>query len=484
MAIRPPILDDHSFDSLVEEMLARIPAHTPERRNPRQGDPGRTLIELFAWLADTILYRANLIPERQRLVFLRLLGIQMRPAIPARGIVTLSIDEEQPTKAITIRPLARVKGPVNFETLSELTVLPVTAESYYKRKLSTDEVSELGVNLVAELQSVYQVDKAEPYITTPIFGDGLPDVTGFDLGERTVDRSLWVALLAADAAVKEQISSTIGESENGGQHVITIGIEPTVTVPELFEEIGPRATVPFVWEVTGVRTKNGKQETEYHRLDLIEDTTNGLTRRGIQRLVLPASEYIDAPTNDVRDDHRAGVGDMPPRLDDVELANRLVAWLRLRPAVGGDNDASLPGNISLSWVGINAVEIDARQTMTGRIVGQSDGSANQEIQLPGQSVDPATLVLQVESKGQGFQTWQPIDDLVFARRDELAYSLESDSGIVRIGNGLRGHLPFRGARVRVEQMRFGGGQSGNLPSGSLADITAKALDGSAVTNLK
>ena len=75
MPIRPPRLDDRRYADLVEELLARIPAHAPEYTDPRPGDPGRTLIELFAWLTDTLLYRANLIPERQRLAFLRLLGV-------------------------------------------------------------------------------------------------------------------------------------------------------------------------------------------------------------------------------------------------------------------------------------------------------------------------------------------------------------------------------------------------------------------------
>jgi hypothetical protein len=74
MPIRPPALDDRRYDDLVAELLARIPAHTPEWTNPRIGDPGRTIIELFAWLGDALLYRVNLIPERQRLAFLRLLG--------------------------------------------------------------------------------------------------------------------------------------------------------------------------------------------------------------------------------------------------------------------------------------------------------------------------------------------------------------------------------------------------------------------------
>ena len=73
MPITPPRLDDRSYEDLVDELLARVPAHTPEWAPAEQGDPGRTLLELFAWLADTVLYRANLIPERQRLAFLKLL---------------------------------------------------------------------------------------------------------------------------------------------------------------------------------------------------------------------------------------------------------------------------------------------------------------------------------------------------------------------------------------------------------------------------
>src|SRR5262249_50728266 len=99
MPIRPPSLDDRTFDDLVDELLARIPAHAPEWTNPRLGDPGRTLIELFAWLADTLLYRANLIPERQRLEFIRLLGVQMRPPVAARGLVSVVLDEDGATDA-------------------------------------------------------------------------------------------------------------------------------------------------------------------------------------------------------------------------------------------------------------------------------------------------------------------------------------------------------------------------------------------------
>src|SRR4051812_33892511 len=106
MPIRPPSLDDRRFDDLVDDLIARIPAHTPEWTNPRLGDPGRTLIELFAWLGDALLYRANLVPERQRLVFLKLLGMGLRPAQPACGIVSLSFAQPTVLDAHTLSPQA------------------------------------------------------------------------------------------------------------------------------------------------------------------------------------------------------------------------------------------------------------------------------------------------------------------------------------------------------------------------------------------
>src|SRR5271166_4743890 len=109
-------------------MLANIPAHTPEWTNPQPGDPGRTLIELFAWLADTILYRANLIPERQRIAFLRLLGQPMQPASAASGILSLAPDPSS-TNSVTMVVGATVSGPPQFETRGEVEVLPITAQA-------------------------------------------------------------------------------------------------------------------------------------------------------------------------------------------------------------------------------------------------------------------------------------------------------------------------------------------------------------------
>lgn len=474
MPILPPSLDDRSYDDLVAELIARIPAHTPEWTNPVPGDPGRTLLELFAWLADTLLYRANLIPERQRLAFLRLLGAPMRGAVAARGVVTLSIDDDERTAPVMLRPGAVVKGPVAFETGREVTVLPVTGEAWCKRPLTPAEADGMGA-LVDGLREVYRLSgRATPYVTTPVFAEGMPEPGGFDLMARTVDRALWFALLAPSAEVRDAVRLGLGSrTPTGSARVLSVGIAPQLAVPALFEEIGPRAAIPHVWEMSGV---DARGEPRYFRLDVLSDsdTTHGLTRRGVIRLVLPtidrsadalpgAVRQIMAPSNDVRERLEAGVGDRPPRLDDAEKAARLVAWLRLRPT-------ARPTELSLSWAGINAVEIDQRRTATSRILGQSDGAADQLLSLPGRNVEPETLAIEVEEESRGWVAWRRIEDLALAGPDAAVFGLDAEAGTIRFGDGVRGRIPDVGRRVRAARVRTGGGGAGNLPAGTLAKV--------------
>ncbi|MCB0253129.1 MAG: putative baseplate assembly protein, partial [Anaerolineae bacterium] len=85
MPLTVPNLDDRNFEQLVAETRARIPVHTPEWTNLNDSDPGITLVQLFAFMTENLLYRSNRIPERNRKKFLSLLNIPLRPASPARG---------------------------------------------------------------------------------------------------------------------------------------------------------------------------------------------------------------------------------------------------------------------------------------------------------------------------------------------------------------------------------------------------------------
>lgn len=463
MPIRPPVLDDRNFDSFVEELIARIPGHTPEWTHVSPGDPGRTLIELFSWMADALLYRVNLIPERQRLAFLRLLGIGVRPAQPARGLVSMQLDDELNT-AVSLLPFTAISKPLPFETRNMVRVVPVQVEVYYKRALTDLEQRDpTTATLITGLQRVYRINgNVRPYTTTPIFTGPIP--AGFDIMQETADRCLWLAILASKPERVTAVRQTLGSVPEGGQALLNIGIVPALEVPALFEEIGPRAQIPTQWEITRV---NDDGDAEYMAVDVIEDSTLGFTQRGVLRIAMPAPQFIQAPSNNVRTRVTAGVGDQPPRLDSAEKADRLIGWLRLRA-----RPETPLTSLKLSWIGVNAVEIDQRQTIRSRVVGVSNGAADQEMTLPGTPVEPGTLVVEVEEEGRGYVQWQQTDDLALMGRDSAVYVLDPEAGIIRFGDGLRGRIPAAGRRVRVLLARIGGGASGNLPPGSITALAA------------
>jgi predicted phage baseplate assembly protein len=491
--IIPPGLDDRRFDDLVQEMLARIPAHTPEWTNPRQGDPGRTLIELFAWLADTILYRANLVPERQRLVFLRLLGQRLHPARPARGIVAISHAQKDATVATRIAPGGRIDGPVPFETLSETTVLPITAEVFYKRALGEGEHTPRMSEVLEGLSAIHGLDGApRGYVTTPLFDGGRAAPDGVEVFGASADRALWLALLAPEAPdptaqpeVNEAARSALGGGDARAPELLTVGVVPALDRPDPFDEVGPRAAVPVLWEIT--TRGRGPRDTGYLTLDPVPDTdtTRGLSRAGVLRLSLPDESRIWAPSNDVGENPRAGVGDAPPRLDDVGKSRRLLAWIRVRPAPGQGEVA-----LRLAWLGTNAVEVAQRVTMGGVVVGTSNGAADQNFSLPAPNVDPDSLAIEVEEPGQGYRPWVRVDDLSAISpdpteaRNAAAFEVDPEAGLIRFGDGVRGRIPERRMRVRLARGHFGGGSAGNLPAGTLSDLSARRVDGSSAPPLE
>jgi len=490
MPIIPPSLDDRRFDDLVDDLIARIPAHTPEWTNPRLGDPGRTLIELFAWLGDTILYRANLIPERQRLVFLKLLGIGLRPARAAQGIVGMSFAQASETAAAIISPGATLPGPVAFETLDETTVLPLNAESYIKRRLSDAEAAFMG-DVIQGLTQVHGIaGEAVAYETNAIFADGGAETSGVDVFSASVDRALWIALLAPPAqrgqdqsTVNDAARTALGGGDSGAPSLLSVGVVPALKLPELFEQVDVPAPVPVQWEIT----TRGRSEldTDYLTLRTVVDSTNGLTRQGVLRFELPSKGYIWSPSNDVGVNSRAGVGDTPPRLDDEAKAARLLAWLRLRPKPG-----EMVNSLQLTWIGVNAVRVEQRVTLAGQVLGVSDGTADQIFQLPRSSVDAETLEIEVEESGKGYQPWQRTDDLAALgadanlARQARAFELDAEAGTVRFGDGVRGRVPERQMRIRLAKGRFGGGRAGNLPAGSLAEVAAERIDKTSAPALK
>lgn len=79
MPIPAPNLDDRTFAQLVEEARNRIIATCPAWTDLSVSDPGMTLVEVFAFLSEAVIYRLNRVPDKVKVAYLNLLGVNLLP---------------------------------------------------------------------------------------------------------------------------------------------------------------------------------------------------------------------------------------------------------------------------------------------------------------------------------------------------------------------------------------------------------------------
>lgn len=519
MTIPVPVLDDRSFDQLVAEAKARIPVHTPEWTNLNDSDPGIAIVELFAFLTENLLYRSNRIPEANRLKFLSMLGISLQPASPGQGLVAFSNDRGQ-LQPLGLAAGTQVRaGQVPFLLQDGLAVLPVTAAAYYKAPQTLDAATQ------ATYQQLYQTFLDTPsdvltfYLPTALDPPttGKPDPV-VDLNV-TIDRSLWLAILAQPGADPDAVRAAIG-----GQ-TLSIGVYPArqaagQVLPPMTTG-GPDVDPGLVFEIaapqpdpTGLSGPGyGIGPANYARLQ-VTYADPVLQAPGVVQVTLPPYEQLLLWNFDPEEE---GTGDYPPRIDDASVTAQLVTWIRLRypplPAssatasaattdsgtstggasasqAGASGDrgcgCGCPGGIAglpttavlatdaasdqpsgqLTWVGLNAATVLQAVPVSQEIVGTGTGTPFQTFSVANTPVvDAGDFLLEVQGP-DGWSAWQPIDDIYAAAADATAYMLDPASGQITGGSGLFGARFPLGAQVRASY-RYGGGPQGQVAVGAI-----------------
>lgn len=130
MALPSPHLDDRHFQHFVDDAKRYIQRRAPEWTDHNVSDPGVTLVEAVAHIADQIVYRLNRVPEKNQLAFLDLIGIALFPPTAARTHVTfwLSAPQEEtvtvPTGAEVATTRTDSADPVVFTTERALAIVP------------------------------------------------------------------------------------------------------------------------------------------------------------------------------------------------------------------------------------------------------------------------------------------------------------------------------------------------------------------------
>ncbi|HSW27505.1 MAG TPA: baseplate J/gp47 family protein, partial [Burkholderiaceae bacterium] len=321
--------------------------------------------------------------------------------------------------------------------------------------------------------AAYQLDASQlpvGYRTQEVFAGGNAEAAGVDLIADSVDGALWIALMAPQAKLLAEARATLAPDANGTPRALNLGLALAQQVPELGEDIGPRARLPMRYELTVAPAQVRAGLPSRVALELLADGSDGLRRSGVLRLGLPALALIGAPDNDPRLNPQAGLGDSPPRLDAEEDAARLIAWLRIAP----QPEATVT-QLRLSWAGLHAVELVQRRALPPRVLGVSDGGSDQSFDLGVAglgSVDPDALRIDVHDSLFGSQTWRAIDDLGRAGPLDPVYRLDAEAGSLHFGDGVHGRVPSAGSQLVALGLFVGGGLGGNLPAATLSTITA------------
>lgn len=463
MPLNRPILDDRSYEQLRDELIRRIPVYAPEWTDHNASDPGITLIELFSFLGENLLYRFNQIPDATYMEYLRLLQIPLRPAAPSHAMVVMSTEKPEGIRVPTETRASA--GDVFFETREEVRVLPLSCLGVSKSaKDAPPTGSEEDKFYRQAMQSAgLKSDKeALPYQSETVSEDGTGEPVDFSIA---VDKTLWVAVLAAKADEMESIKKQLAGHKDAPL-LLNIGFVPDLQIEK--PEKLPVSDYIQRFQCPGERAQNEKSGVDWHistgkydadgipvysKAGIEGDSTDGLTREGVVRLQLPRSP-LEIGDFEVDDPDKTGTGSLPPRLDDEDTEARILFWLK-----ASRTDGKHLGKVV--YVGANATRIVQTVRADAEMLGTGTGQPHQRYTLVHGNVVRDSVVLEVEAH-TGWCPWTETDTLFTSTESDLHFALDAESGTIRFGDGIHGYVPQIGQRIRVRGYRYGGGVRGNV----------------------
>ena len=423
MPLPLPTLDRLTFEELVSEARSSLPALAPGWTDYNAHDPGITLIELLAWLAESASYRLDNIPEASYRAFLRLAGVERRAAQVAKTMLVFKPTGAALNLQSGIAVLSK-NGDVAFQTTAELLV----------------SSAKLRV-LLSSAGGVYEDITARNNTTTSTFlplgikpqpGDAL--YFGFDLALAPADSILrlgvWTSNECADLETRTQLVAEQNKTEGDVACVCPVNF-PTQQWDWL-RHYGAH----MVWEYYA-------NSGQWQALQEVEDDTRALTLSGTVRFKAPADQKSGGVTADYESKYiircrlAHGTYDCPPRIAYVAL-NVVVA----RHAV----DAP---------------------TQTFR----SNGRAAQRFEFDRKPAVADSAKLTVTLNGVADNTWHAATNWDGVGAHQRSYVMNNEVATILFGDGRSGRVPPAGAEIKVNY-QAGGGTSGNVPAKTLVKLAS------------
>jgi predicted phage baseplate assembly protein len=436
-----PNLDNRRYDDIVAEAKSLISRYAPEWTNHNNSDPGITLIQMFAWMTDMLIFRLNQVPELNYIKFLQLLGIELKPALPAHAELTFTLARDDVEfvavpKETQIAVAGGNSDPLIFETQEELLAL--------------------GAKLAA-----VQVFDGYSYTSVTAKNDN-GGQWYYPFGANAREGSALLLGFASPLAFTAQVVNltvlvyTQGLAREGLHCDISLEGMP---IPATLQ-----------WEYW--------DRKQWHPLSMIKDDTRGLTRSG--------HVYFQGPGTDVK---KGKLGDVPQEL----------YWLRCRL-----ERSTYERPPRLTRVLTNTVRAAQVATVRDEVLGGSTGRPNQGVRLAntpviaadqiervigadGHPIDIKHVRLEID-EGGGFQVWEEVDDFYESGEQSSHFVLNRTTGEIRFGDGRRGRIPLANpananTNIVARVYRYGGGSRGNVGAETITSLQSSIPGLDSVTNL-
>ncbi|MBT0772872.1 putative baseplate assembly protein [Kineosporia sp. J2-2] len=414
MGLPSPDLDDRHFQQFVDDAKRHIQRSNPDWTDHNVSDPGITLIEAVAHMADQVVYRLNRVPDKSYLAFLNLLGVRLFPPTAARADVTFWLSAPQPD-AVTLPADTEVATQrtetdeaLVFATERDLVVPPCSLERVGRIPAGRDPQNDASM---IDLTGNVRAERDVPVFSKPPQAD---DALLFGLSTAVPGCAVMLAL----------------DSQVDG-----VGVDPRQP--------------PLRWEAW---TPEGWQECEIE-----DDGTGGLNRAGDVVIHVPAG-HVAARIGG----HEAGwlrclvVAPFPDQ-----------PFFSTSPTIRSADAFTIGGTVA-------AVHA---QAVRNEVLGESTGAPGQRVRVANVPVLAGDPPLLLEVAGDdGWQSWVVVDDFSASGPDDRHVTLEPATGEVTFGPAVRepdgslrryGAVPPRGSVIRAARYRAGGGRSGNVSRGTL-----------------
>jgi predicted phage baseplate assembly protein len=418
------LIDARTYADLKQQALLRIPRYTQEWTDFNESDPGVTLVELFAWLTELMLYQMNRVPDLSYVRFLQLLGQELLPAQPAVAYLTFNPQPGTDVPSVPLRSQISAQGTngetLIFETVEGLGVIPLPLEKVQVfNGVSFEDLTQ--TNLTAG--SSYR-----PFGWTPQVGSAL--YLGFTPPQ--VMPSTPQRLFPQEMRLRVFLPL---EQQAGRP----------VSCNELTAKPVPPVTLTWEYPVN-------ESPKRWRSLRTFGDESIAFTREG--------TILVEGPHDDI-----------VPTLEGKATDQKRL-WVRVRLA-----DRVYPAGRAptIAFIRANVAKAENLTTIRRELLPQSDGYPYMVRTLRSSPVQAESLDLRLAEPGGNEEKWerqdarwQRTEDLLRCQPDDACYVLHAASGEIHFGDGRHGRIPPAGFEIMAYEYRAGGGKGGNVPIGAIS----------------